>query len=58
MLPFVMFALAFAIHLADVEAYVLGVWCIYCVASLGVISLLTLLVLGTVIAGSMQSNRA
>jgi uncharacterized membrane protein len=56
MLPFVMFALAFAIHLADVEAYVLGVWCIYCVASLGVISLLTLLVLGTVIAGSMQRN--
>ena len=58
MLPFVMFALAFAIHLADVEAYVLGVWCIYCVASLGVISLLTLLVLSAVIAGSMQSNRA
>ncbi len=56
MLPFVVFALVFAIHLADIEAYVLGVWCIYCVASLGVISLLTLLVLGTVIAGSMQSD--
>jgi vitamin-K-epoxide reductase (warfarin-sensitive) len=54
MLPFVMVALLFAIHLADIEAYVLGVWCIYCVISLGIISLLTLLVFGTVIAGSMH----
>ena len=54
MLPLVTFALAFAIHLADIEAYVLGVWCIYCVISLGIISLLTLLVFGTVIAGSMR----
>jgi len=54
MLPFVTFALIFAIHLADIEAYVLGVWCIYCVISLGIISLLTLLVFGTVIAGSMR----
>jgi vitamin-K-epoxide reductase (warfarin-sensitive) len=56
MLPLVMIALAFAIHLADIEAYVLGVWCIYCVISLGIISLLTLLVFGTVIAG--WTNRA
>jgi len=54
MLPFVTFALIFAIHLADIEAYVLGVWCIYCVISLGIISLLTLLVFATVIAGSMR----
>jgi vitamin-K-epoxide reductase (warfarin-sensitive) len=56
MLPLVTFALAFAIHLADIEAYVLGVWCIYCVISLGIISLLTLLVFATVIAG--WTNRA
>jgi vitamin-K-epoxide reductase (warfarin-sensitive) len=56
MLPLVMFALAFAIHLADIEAYVLGVWCIYCAISLGIISLLTVLVFGTVIAG--WTNRA
>jgi uncharacterized membrane protein len=56
MLPLVMIALVFAIHLADIEAYVLGVWCIYCVISLGIISLLTLLVFGTVIAG--WTNRA
>lgn len=54
MLPFVTIAFAFAIHLADVEAFVLGVWCIYCVISLGIISLLTLLVIGTVIASSMR----
>ena len=50
MLPFVTIAFAFAIHLADVEAFVLGVWCIYCAISLGIISLMTLLVIGTVIA--------
>jgi uncharacterized membrane protein len=50
MLPFVTIALVFAIHLADIENYVLGVWCLYCVISLGIISLMTLLNLGTVIA--------
>jgi vitamin-K-epoxide reductase (warfarin-sensitive) len=54
MLPFVTGAFAFAIHLADVEALVLGVWCIYCVISLGIITLITLLVFGAVIAGSRR----
>ena len=45
--------LAFSLYLAHIERDLLGVWCIYCVISLGVISLLTLLVLGTVIASSM-----
>jgi vitamin-K-epoxide reductase (warfarin-sensitive) len=45
--------LGFALYLAHIESAVLGVWCIYCAISLGVISLLSLLVLGTVIAGSM-----
>jgi vitamin-K-epoxide reductase (warfarin-sensitive) len=57
MLPFVMIAFAFAIHLADVESMVLGVWCIYCVISLGIITLLTLLVIGTVITDSMMRAR-
>jgi len=52
MLPFVIVAFAFAVHLADVESMVLGVWCIYCVISLGIITLLTLLVVGTVIVDS------
>jgi vitamin-K-epoxide reductase (warfarin-sensitive) len=41
--------LAFSLHLANIEAHVLGVWCIYCVISLGIISLMSLLNLGTVI---------
>jgi uncharacterized membrane protein len=45
-------ALAFSLRLAHIEAHVLGVWCIYCAISLGVISLMTLLVLGTVVVQS------
>jgi uncharacterized membrane protein len=58
MLPFAIGAFAFAVHLADVEAMVLGAWCIYCVISLGIISLLTLLVVGAVIVGSMRQKTA
>jgi uncharacterized membrane protein len=39
--------LAFSLYLANIEAHVLGVWCIYCVISLGIISLMCLLTLGT-----------
>jgi len=52
MLPLVTVALLFAIHLADIEEFVLGVWCVYCVISLGVITLMTLLVIGKVIVNS------
>ncbi|MFZ0686643.1 MAG: vitamin K epoxide reductase family protein [Terriglobales bacterium] len=52
MLPFVMGAFTFAVHLADVESMVLGVWCIYCVISLGIITLLSLAVIAAVIAAS------
>src|SRR6202049_2875599 len=41
--------LAFSLYLARIEAHVLGVWCIYCVISLGTISLITLLALGTTV---------
>ncbi|MGD0214509.1 MAG: vitamin K epoxide reductase family protein [Terriglobales bacterium] len=54
MVPLNTVAFAFAIHLADVESMVLGAWCIYCVISLGIISLMTLLVIGKVIVNSMQ----
>jgi uncharacterized membrane protein len=57
MLPPVTLAFAFAVHLADIENYVLGVWCIYCVASLGVITLMMLLAMGQVIADSMRRTR-
>ena len=43
-------ALSFSLYLAHIEASVLGVWCIYCAISLGLISLISLLSLGTVVA--------
>jgi len=49
LLPISLAALAFSLYLAHIEAHLLGVWCIYCVASLGVISVFSLLVLGTVV---------
>ena len=57
MLPLVTVAFAFAVHLADVESMVLGVWCIYCVISLGIITLMTVLAIGKVIADSMRRAR-
>jgi vitamin-K-epoxide reductase (warfarin-sensitive) len=41
--------LAFSLYLANIEAKILGVWCIYCVISLGIISLMSLFTLGTVV---------
>jgi vitamin-K-epoxide reductase (warfarin-sensitive) len=49
--------LAFSLYLAHIEASVLGVWCIYCAISLGVISLLTLLLVGTVVALLMSRTK-
>jgi vitamin-K-epoxide reductase (warfarin-sensitive) len=34
--------LAFSLYLTRIEAYVLEVWCIYCVASLAIITLVTI----------------
>jgi len=50
--------LAYSLYLAHIEKDVLGVWCIYCVISLGVISLLTLLDMGMVIASAMRPKQA
>ncbi len=49
--------LAFALRLAHIESAVLGVWCIYCAISLGVISLISLLVLGAVITGAVGGSK-
>lgn len=45
-----MAGLAFSLYLAHIEAHVLGAWCIYCAISLGTISLITLLALGSTLA--------
>ncbi len=44
-------ALAFSLYLTHIERDVLRVWCIYCVSSLGIISLFTLLTLGSLLRG-------
>lgn len=49
--------LGFSLYLATIEKNILGVWCIYCVISLGIISLMSLLDLGVVIAGAMRNTR-
>ena len=41
---------AYSLYLAHIESHVLGVWCIYCVISLGIISLMSFLSLGTTVA--------
>ena len=56
LLPASLAGLAFSLYLAHIEAHLLGVWCIYCVASLGAISLFSLLALGTVVNRFRHKN--
>ncbi len=51
LLAIALVSLAFSLYLAHIEKDVLGVWCVYCVISLGDISLITLLSLGATITG-------
>jgi vitamin-K-epoxide reductase (warfarin-sensitive) len=50
--------LAFSLYLANIEAHILGVWCIYCVISLGIISLMALFDLGAVVAQFVRKPSA
>lgn len=50
--------LSFSLYLANIEAHVLGVWCIYCVISLGIISLMSLFNLGAVVAQFVGNAKA
>jgi len=49
--------LAFSLYLTRIEARILGVYCIYCVISLGIISLMTLLVAERVIIKTGKQRR-
>jgi vitamin-K-epoxide reductase (warfarin-sensitive) len=49
--------LAFSLYLAHIEKDLLGVWCVYCVISLAIISLMSLLTLGVVLA-SVGRNKS
>jgi len=57
LLVFTLAGLAFSLYLATIEKNVLGVWCIYCVISLGIIGAMCIVDLGTVIAGAMRKPR-
>jgi len=50
--------LGFSLYLTHIEASVLGVWCIYCVISLGIISLFTLLAILTVVVQAVRKPPA
>jgi uncharacterized membrane protein len=56
LLAALLLALGFSLYLAHIEAHVLGVWCVYCVASLGVVILATLLVMATLLLRSIRGR--
>lgn len=58
LLLFTFGSLAFSLYLANIEKNVLGVWCIYCVISLGIISLMCLFNLGAVVAAVARRPKA
>jgi vitamin-K-epoxide reductase (warfarin-sensitive) len=58
LLATVIIALVYSLYLAHIEKDILGVWCIYCVISLGIISLITLLSLGATLASRLHKPAA
>jgi vitamin-K-epoxide reductase (warfarin-sensitive) len=51
-------ALSFSLYLTYIEKYVLEVYCIYCVTSLGIIALMTILSLGWAFKGTPTRQSA
>ena len=49
--------MAFALYLTNIEAKVLGVWCLYCVISQAVIAAITLLAIGWVVWYALERGR-
>ena len=54
---FTLCGLGFSLYLATIEEDILGVWCIYCVISLGIISLMTIASVGAAVAGVVRRPR-
>jgi len=50
--------LAYSLYLAHIEKDILGVWCVYCVISLGIVSLITLLALGRALVSGRKEPAA
>ena len=53
---FALFGLAYALYLTKIEAHILKVWCVYCVASLIIVVLITLLAFGELIFPATQAR--
>jgi uncharacterized membrane protein len=51
-------AFAFSLYLAHIEKDILEVWCIYCVISLGIITLITFLSLIALVMDWRRSGQA
>jgi vitamin-K-epoxide reductase (warfarin-sensitive) len=49
--------MAFALYLTNIEARILGVWCLYCVISQGIIALVTVLSIGWVVWDIVRGRR-
>ena len=50
--------MAFALYLTNIEARVLGVWCLYCVISQAIIAALLLLSIGWVVSHALRGRPA
>ena len=57
MLAAALIGMAFALYLTNIEARVLGVWCLYCVISQGIIAVVTLLSIGWAVWYAMRGRR-
>ncbi len=53
-----MIGMGFALYLTHIEAKVLGVWCVYCVTSQGIIAALLLFSIGWLVWYAMRSRTA
>ena len=53
-----MIGMAFSLYLTQIEARVLGVWCVYCVTSQGIIAAALLLSIGWVVWSVMRRRSA
>ena len=54
LLVLILASLGFSLYLAHIEKDILEVWCVYCVISLGIISVMCLVSLGAVISGFVR----
>lgn len=57
LLDLTLMSLGFSLYLAHIEKEVLGVWCIYCVISLGIIALMSLFTVAVVLGEWMRGPK-